>query len=126
MFNILKEASFTARAPPIRNGPPRAEQPGRHDRREQLGGIEFTTWTAAFGNNTSANILNHNAVVHLVTDDVYLDLRFTSFQGGGSGGGFAYERSTAVPEPAAVVLAGRQLTSLVVSRRRRYTSGFAG
>ena len=125
MFNILKEASFTSPSPADTQWATALNNPGDTIAASNWAALDFTTWTAAFGNNTSANILNHNAVVHLVTDDVYLDLRFTSFQGGGSGGGFAYERSTAVPEPAAVVLAVTA-SSLVVSRRRRYTSGFAG
>ncbi|MEO6035718.1 MAG: Ig-like domain-containing protein [Verrucomicrobiota bacterium] len=33
-----------------------------------------------------------NAVVHLVSEDIYIDIKFTSW--GGSAGGFAYQRST--------------------------------
>lgn len=44
-------------------------------------------------------VVNQNIVLHLITDDIYIDLKFTFWsKGGGSGtgggGGFAYERST--------------------------------
>ncbi len=64
--------------------------------------LSFTTWAAAYGGPGSdlrPNITTHNAVVHLLTDDIYLDLNFTSFD---SSGNFSYQRSTAgVPEPSA-------------------------
>ena len=37
-------------------------------------------------------------VVHLITDDIYIDIKFTFWQSGDTnGGGFAYERSTEQP-----------------------------
>ena len=33
-------------------------------------------------------------VVHLITEDIYIDLKFLSWTSGGAGGGFSYERST--------------------------------
>jgi uncharacterized protein (TIGR03382 family) len=58
-----------------------------------------------------------NAVVHLISEDIYLDLRFTSWTSGGAGGGFSYQRSTPVPEPsAAAVLVA---TGVLLLRRRR-------
>jgi hypothetical protein len=39
-------------------------------------------------------MMNLDMVVHLITDDIYLDIKFTSWTGGGNGGGFTYERST--------------------------------
>jgi len=51
-----------------------------------------------------------NAVLHLIPDDIYLSVRFTSWTSGGAGGGFSYIRSTptVTPEPsaAALLLAG--------------------
>src|SRR4029078_212359 len=67
--------------------------------------LTFTNWNAAYLNSPGTNILNRQAVVHLVADDIYLNLKFTAFQGGGTGGQFTYVRSTPVPEPGTLWLA---------------------
>jgi hypothetical protein len=59
--------------------------------------LTYTTWAQAYGGPSFElldNIFIHNAVVHLITDDIYLDLTFTQFD---SLGNFAYERSTPAP-----------------------------
>jgi hypothetical protein len=61
--------------------------------------LTFTTWADAFdgpGSMLIGNITPHNAVVKLLTDNIYLDLVFTSFNSGGS---FTYERSTGTAPP---------------------------
>jgi hypothetical protein len=61
--------------------------------------LSFTTWAAAYGGpgfELSQHITTDNAVVHLITDDVYLDLKFTQFD---SSGLFAYQRSTPAAAP---------------------------
>jgi uncharacterized protein (TIGR03382 family) len=54
----------------------------------------FTNWIDAFGGPVSqgAGIENTPAVVHLITDDIYLDLMFTDW-GGGQWGGYTYVRA---------------------------------
>jgi len=43
----------------------------------------------------SDNIVNgQDVLLHLITDDIYIDIKFISWQGGSAGGGFSYERST--------------------------------
>jgi hypothetical protein len=61
--------------------------------------LSFTNWISAFGGAHSAGggIADREAVVHLITDDIYLDLKFTDWTTGG-GGEYTYLRS----EPAAV------------------------
>jgi hypothetical protein len=64
--------------------------------------LAFTPWAEAYGGpgfGLGQNILVKNAVVHLITDDIYLDLMFTQFN---SSGLFAYDRST----PAAALPSG--------------------
>jgi hypothetical protein len=59
--------------------------------------LNFTTWESAYGGpgNLALEITQRDAVVHLVTDDIYLDLRFTQWSvGSASGGSFSYDRST--------------------------------
>ena len=46
-----------------------------------------------FGSN-GTNLVGQDAVLHLITDDIYIDIKFLSWSSGGSGGGFSYERST--------------------------------
>jgi uncharacterized repeat protein (TIGR01451 family) len=42
------------------------------------------------------DIVGQDVVLHLISDNIYIDIRFTSWSSGGSGGsgGFSYERST--------------------------------
>ena len=73
------------------------------------------------------NIVGRDAVVHLITEDIYLDLKFTSWNGGHTspGGGFSYVRSTApVPEPGSFALLS--VGALIFSsHRRRGGKGFS-
>jgi glucose/arabinose dehydrogenase len=46
-------------------------------------------------NGGPPSTVGQNAVLHLISEDIYLDIKFTSW--GGPGGGFAYERSTPTP-----------------------------
>jgi hypothetical protein len=68
--------------------------------------LAFDDWITAYGGmgtgSLPANLLANNAVVHLITDDIYLDLRFTSWSGGG--GSFSYERAAAIPEPTSAIV----------------------
>jgi hypothetical protein len=56
-----------------------------------------------------------DAVVHLITDDIYLSLKFTSWSASGSGGGFSYERSTPgsgpPPPPPTPAITGATISS---------------
>ena len=65
---------------------------------------DWDTWAKGV-NPGPPSTVGVNAVLHLISEDIYLDLRFTSWSAAG-GGGFAYLRSTpsVVPEPAAGLL----------------------
>ena len=65
------------------------------------------------------NIVGLDLVLHLITDDIYLQVEVTSWDQGGSGGGFSYTRTSAVPVPAAVWLFGSALGGLAWMRRRK-------
>jgi hypothetical protein len=61
-----------------------------------LGSLTFTTFR---GTSKPQNAVGQNMVLHLVTDDIYIDIKITSWtsgQGGSNGGagGFSYQRST--------------------------------
>jgi hypothetical protein len=58
----------------------------------------FGSWADAYGGQVGMTIVNRDAVVHLITEDIYLDARFTAWGmggggGGGGGGSFSYLRS---------------------------------
>jgi hypothetical protein len=57
--------------------------------------LTFTNWIQAYGGPGSQDlphrIVGRNAVVHLISDDIYLDLQFTDWTLGA--GGFAYIRA---------------------------------
>ncbi len=59
--------------------------------------LTFSTWGAAHSSTTGGNppsLIGEDMVVHLITDDIYIDIKFLSWSTSGSGGGFSYERST--------------------------------
>lgn len=63
--------------------------------------LTYNTWAAMSGNNPPS-MVGRQAVVHLISEDIYLSIRFTFW--GGSLGGFAYTRSTpGVVSPAPTV-----------------------
>lgn len=65
--------------------------------------LSYDVWETTIGGNPSGSV-GLDMVVHLLSEDIYLDIRFTSWgMGSGGGGSFSYVRS-AVPAPGAVAL----------------------
>ncbi|TXE13818.1 T9SS type A sorting domain-containing protein [Seonamhaeicola algicola] len=56
--------------------------------------LTFDRFVRTLNNDVGDNILNGPMVLHLITDDIYIDVTFTSWSAGGTGGGFSYTRST--------------------------------
>ena len=57
-----------------------------------LGSLTFSTFR---GTSKPKLAVGQDMVVHLITDDIYIDIKITSWTSGSdSGGGFSYERST--------------------------------
>src|SRR5438552_6438140 len=65
---------------------------------------DWNHWAKGVNPNPYATV-GVQAVLHLIADDIYLSVQFTSWTGGNPdpgfsyGGGFSYLRSTPVPEP---------------------------
>ena len=57
--------------------------------------LAYTNWAGCSGNNPRS-MVGQDAVVHLISDDIYLSVRFTDW-GVQSAGGFSYLRSTPAP-----------------------------
>ena len=95
--------------------------------------LNYASWEAWNGHNPPS-MVGLDAVLHLLSDDIYLSINFTSW--GGPGGGFAYLRSTptGIPEPtvAAMVLSGlgilvmAQLGRGVIKARPRHPADELG
>ena len=85
--------------------------------------LSYTDWNSwAKGVNAGPqSTVGVNAVLHLIPDDIYLSVKFTSWTSGGAGGGFSYIRSTplVIPEPSAalLLLAGGALLAKAARRR---------
>jgi len=58
-----------------------------------IGSLTFDNWEDTSGSNPPS-LVNQDMVLHLITDDIYIEIKFLSWQSGGAGGGFSYERST--------------------------------
>jgi hypothetical protein len=116
MFNIAQEAAFASTSPKDTLWATSINNPSQTITATNFAALTFATWQNAFGGvgGLNTNITTHNAVVHLVSDDIYLNLTFTAFQGGGTGGSFAYQRSSPVPEPSSCVLIACALAGPVV------------
>lgn len=59
---------------------------------DQKDNLTYQNFRAAV-NNKPKNVVGTDLVLHLIEDDIYLSIRFTSWSSG-QGGGFSYERST--------------------------------
>lgn len=63
--------------------------------------LTYANWESWNGHNPPS-MVGQDAVVHLISDDIYLSIHFTSW--GHFGGGFSYVRSTPPPPPLTVNL----------------------
>jgi hypothetical protein len=60
--------------------------------------LTYTSWLAAYGPSNVGNVIvGRDAVVHLTEENIYLDLRFTNWGDGRSGGGGAFTYLRAEP-----------------------------
>jgi hypothetical protein len=105
LYNIQSESGYSV-PPPVGQGSPVGTQwatalnnPTKTIAATNWTNLTFTDWVSAYGGQGTMNLPNqllaNNAVVYLVADNTYLDLRFTTWHG--AGGGFAYERAAAPP-----------------------------
>lgn len=61
---------------------------------EDINALNFSSWQEAVNSNPPGS-LNESYVLHLIEEDIYIDIEFTQWGQGQSGGGsFSYTRST--------------------------------
>jgi hypothetical protein len=58
--------------------------------------LHYTNWLAWLSNASPTTLVGKQAVLHLISDDIYISIQITFWNSGGSGG-FAYQRSTPTP-----------------------------
>lgn len=93
IFNIKTETTYTDNSSP-------SDTRWAFGTTANISSLTFNDWETTVGSSPKSAV-NQNMVLHLVTDDIYIDFKFLSWGGGngggsgGSGGGaFSYERST--------------------------------
>jgi len=79
-----------------------------------LSSLQFSIWKTWAGNAPYATP-GKDAVLHLITDDIYIDIKFLSWDQ--RAGGFSYERSTPIPTPP---LLGALLGFGIASLRKKH------
>lgn len=62
----------------------------------EINELEFKPWVLAL-DNYPPGMVGKDMVVHLIKEDIYIDIKFTFWDMGNTGGGFAYERATDLP-----------------------------
>ena len=87
IFNIYSETVYAVTASP-------ADTEWAYGTTANIG-ITFSDWETTVGGNPPS-MVGRDMVLHLITDDIYIDLKFLSWATGKSGGsgGFSYIRST--------------------------------
>ncbi|HVU99979.1 MAG TPA: hypothetical protein VHH88_01375 [Verrucomicrobiae bacterium] len=88
LFNAVTESAFSHFSSP-------ADTEWANGELANYASLSFTDWnTWAHGINASPfDTVGVDAVLHLITEDIYIGIKFTFW--GGAEGGFAYERTTA-------------------------------
>jgi len=89
LFNIVSESEYTDFVSPM-------DTEWAFGTTDDIGSLVFDCWECITG-STPPDLVGQNAVVHLITDDIYIDIRFTSWSCCGAGG-FEYVRG-AEPDP---------------------------
>ncbi|MCF8219228.1 MAG: T9SS type A sorting domain-containing protein [Bacteroidales bacterium] len=59
-----------------------------------INSLTFSSFRSITSGGGGSIQLNHPMVLHLITDDIFIDVQFTSWTSGQNGGGFEYVRST--------------------------------
>jgi hypothetical protein len=131
IFNIKTETGSVYGGPPTGGLSP-ANTEWAYGTAANWASLTFDTWWnwqagGPSGSGFPPDTVGKNAVLHLISDDIYIDIKFLSWTAGPDGqapgpggGGFSYQRSTpaaAVPEPATLGLLA--LGGIALLRRRR-------
>lgn len=107
IFNIAQEPGFTHFSSPKDT----MWADGTLDNPASLNYTDWNTW-AKLTHSGPPSTVGVNAVMHLVSDDIYIAVKFTFW--GGSGGLFTYQRTTPPTAPVLPTLASTQIGNKLV------------
>lgn len=85
LFNAFFETNATALSP--------ANAEWAFGTLDEYASLPYTNWLAWLNGQSPVTLLGQPAVLHLISDNIYLSVNFTVWASGGTGG-FAYQRST--------------------------------
>jgi hypothetical protein len=92
LFNIVLESSASANGTACQ-APEPSDTEWAYGSIEDISSLTFTTLGSLIGCNFQNIVDGQNIVLHLISEDIYISLKFTSWSAN-NGGGFGYERST--------------------------------
>jgi hypothetical protein len=100
IYNAVKESSWNNTSPVDTQWATDINNPGKMISAANFASLEFDSWLDAYGGSgqVGRQIIGRNAVLRLVPDNIYLDIRFTGW-GQRSGGAFSYMRATGTVAP---------------------------
>lgn len=97
IFNIAAESAFSLTTSPFNTA-------WAFGSAADFQNLTFANWQTWHGGPSGGppSTVGRDAVIHLIDQDIYLDIKFLSWSagpqgGGGGGGGFSYERSVCSP-----------------------------
>ena len=88
LFNAYSESSATAFSP--------ADTEWAFGTLSACASLQYTNWLAWLNGQSPTTLVGKQAVLHLISEDIYISIEFT-FWASGNTGGFAYVRSTSPP-----------------------------
>lgn len=86
IFNIVTENIYTKFVSP-------ANTEWAFGTTADISTVTFMDWQNAIASDPPG-MVNQDMILHLISDDIYIDIKFLSWTIGRNGGGFSYERST--------------------------------
>jgi hypothetical protein len=103
IYNIRQETGFVLNSPADTEWATYRNNPSETIAATNYENLVFAPWIEAYGGQGGGTLpdrlLGGPAVLHLITDDVYLDLQFTGWTSNQGGGGFSYDRALAPAGP---------------------------
>jgi hypothetical protein len=103
IFNVHDEDFFGSESPAGTEWATYINNPTETIAAANYSSLTFAPWLEAYGGpggmTLPGRLTGGDAVVHLIADDIYLDLRFTDWTPSAGGGGFSYLRSLPPSEP---------------------------